>query len=319
MVKDFLYKGLFFPCLLSVFLTGCVKTPDPLLNIGTSRWPGYEVLFLARELGLHDETGIRLVELNSATEVIHAFRNRTLEVAALTLDEVLTLMQTEKDLKIILVMDISDGGDVLLGQPGIDSLDQLNGKKIGVENTAVGAVLLDSALTQAGLAIEEVTIVSLTVDEHFDAFIKRRIDAVATYEPVKTRLENRGAINLFDSSQIPGVIVDVLVTRASFADSHRKTLQKLVKAQFKALDFLKSNPDAAATLIAPRLEIKPSEVTASYEGLILPGIAENTTLMSGAMPPLLKTARELSRLMRRSGLIDELPETSSLLDNRFLQ
>lgn len=124
---------------MALLLLSCGPAPEPLLRIGTNTWPGYEPLYLARSLGYYEGSPITLVELTSASEVIHALRSGTLEGAALTLDEVLTLLDDGFDLKVVLVMDFSNGGDVLLAKPGIDSTADLRGKRIAVEYTAVGA------------------------------------------------------------------------------------------------------------------------------------------------------------------------------------
>ena len=43
---------------------GCTPDPEPILRVGTNVWPGYEPLYLARDLGYLDES-IRLVEYSS--------------------------------------------------------------------------------------------------------------------------------------------------------------------------------------------------------------------------------------------------------------
>lgn len=149
-------------CLAVVLLLSACTRPatESPLRIGTNNWPGYEPLYLARDLGHYKGTPIKLVELPSTSEVMHALRNRTLEGAALTLDETLTLLDSGFHLKIILVMDFSDGGDVLLAKPEIASLSALRGKRVAVEYTAVGAIILDAALNAAGLSASDITIVS---------------------------------------------------------------------------------------------------------------------------------------------------------------
>lgn len=62
------------------------------LRIGTLVWPGYEPLYLARERGYLDPKSVRLVEYPSNSEVTRAFRNRAIEAAALTFDEVHPLL-----------------------------------------------------------------------------------------------------------------------------------------------------------------------------------------------------------------------------------
>ena len=117
------------------FLVGEVVVAEPLA-VGTNVWPGYEPLYLARNLGYYNDS-IRLVEYSSATEVLRAIRNKLIDVATLTLDEVLLLRQSGVDVRSVLVTDISNGGDVIVARPGIETLADLKGRKVGVESTAL--------------------------------------------------------------------------------------------------------------------------------------------------------------------------------------
>lgn len=80
-------------CLLLAILAPLTHAGQ-VLRLGTNVWPGYEPLYLAAE---HEawpsRFNVRMVEYPSATEVLRAFRNRALEAAALTLDEVLLRQQ----------------------------------------------------------------------------------------------------------------------------------------------------------------------------------------------------------------------------------
>ncbi|MBF0266109.1 MAG: hypothetical protein HQL46_12645, partial [Gammaproteobacteria bacterium] len=98
--------------LINIVLTvSCTKESEPFLRVGTNLWPGYETLYLAQNKSFYNTDKIRLVELPSATEVMHAFRSKNIEVAALTLDEAMSLADTGLDIKVFLVMDISHGAD----------------------------------------------------------------------------------------------------------------------------------------------------------------------------------------------------------------
>ncbi len=310
-LKHLLFFGLFL-------LTGCEPPIQSTLKVGTNLWPGYEPLYLAQNLGLLENKAIKLVELPSATEVSRAFRNKALDVAALTLDESLVLLQYVPDLRIILVMDISKGADVLLAKPSIQSLAELKGKRVGVENTAVGAILLDGALQKAKLTISDIEFRSITADNHESAYNEGQIDAVVTFEPHKIRLMSQGAIKLFDSSQIPGRIVDVLVTRQSVIDTHKKILKIIVAAHFQALEYIKSSPDDAALRIAPRLGVKNNEVMKQFEGIILPGLPENQRYLSINTHALSKSIEELTALMSKKQLFFKTINTSQLIDGGFL-
>ena len=141
------------------FVTSCSIKPEPPLRIGINLWPGYEFLHVASVLDLYEENSINIVELSNATTVMQMLRNDQLEGAALTLDEALTLIDEGLDLKIILVTDISNGGDALLVKPEIETLQFLKDKSIAVENTAVGAIMLYSILKQANLKLSDIDVI----------------------------------------------------------------------------------------------------------------------------------------------------------------
>lgn len=272
--------------------------------VGTNVWPGYEPLYLARELKLFHMDDIKLAEYSSATQVLRAFRNETIQVGAITLDEMLLLRESGLDVCIILVTDISNGSDVILAQPGIKSMQDLKGKRVGVENTALGAYVLSRALQQAGMEPKDVNTVPLEIDEHLGAMEKKQIDAVVTFDPIKIRLQARGMELIFNSAMIPGEIVDVLVVRQETMALYQDRLIKLLEGWFQALYYLKTQPESAAKIMAPRMQIDPEGVLDSYKDLLLPGLEQNITMLSGPHPSLDQTMSRLSEIMKETSLLD---------------
>ncbi|QPG56357.2 ABC transporter substrate-binding protein [Shewanella eurypsychrophilus] len=300
---------------LTLILTACQPAQESPLRIASNTWPGYEPLYLARNLGHFDNTQVNLVEMTSASEVIHALRNHTIEGAALTLDEVLTVMEDGYDLKVILVMDFSNGGDVLLSKPDISSLAELKGKNIAVEYTAVGAILLNGALQAANLSAEDVNIIACSFDEH--QFCYLHADAVVTFEPNRTSILALGANQLFDSSQIPGRIIDVLAVHTKTLESHPRALNQLISGYFKAIDYFNQQPLAAAELMKDRMRLTPSAILASYEGLHLPSLAENIDLLRGESSKLEEIATDLSSFMRQRKLLSHEVSVKAIGTDQF--
>lgn len=85
---------------------------------------------------------LRLVELVSAAQVVRAWRNGEIDAATVILDEALRLAAESGDLELVLVTDISEGGDAIVGAPGITTFEALAGRRVSVERTATGTVLL---------------------------------------------------------------------------------------------------------------------------------------------------------------------------------
>lgn len=299
--------------LLVAGLSACAREgADPLTIAANGIWPGYQPLFLARDLGYLDEVPARLREMPSSSLAMAALRTRSVDAAALTLDEVFLLVQDGTETRAVLVMDVSSGADVLVGRPEIRGIGDLRGKRVGVESTALGAYMLSRALERGGLAAADVRVVPVALDLHERTYRERRVEAIVTFEPVRTRLLAEGARVLFDSSQIPGEIVDVLVVRQEVLRSQPGQLQRLLDAWYRALDHLRGDPEDACRRIARRAGIDCREIQASLGRIRIPDRAENERLLAGPSPALLSPAERLADVMLRNGLLRRQVEARRL-------
>ncbi len=297
----------------------CNQQSQDILRIGTNVWPGYEPLYLARELKYFKDVPIQLVEFTSATEVLRAYRNGVIELAALTLDEVLLLSQNGFNPKVILVMDISHGGDVILGKPEIKSLIELKGCRVGVESTALGAYVLSRAMQLGGLSFNDLKIIPLEVDEHERAFIQDRVDAIVTFEPTRSKLLKNGAVQLFDSTQISGEIVDVLIASKETVKMHKETIKALIQNWFYALNYLDKKPENSAHHMIKRLKMSTSQFQDSLAGLKLPTLDENRSLLTGETPALLKSAQKLKTIMLKENLLKNDVDITQIVNGQFVK
>lgn len=300
--------------------TGCwpAKAPQPPIRVGVNTWPGYAPLDLATQLQFYGEQQVQRVDYPSSTEVARSLRNNELEVAALTLDEAFLLLEAGVDARVFLVTDFSNGGDVVLAKPTISSLSALKGKRIGVEVNALGAYMLARALEQVGLSFADVSVVSVDLSAHEAAFSQGRVDAVVTFGTVRANLLAKGAKRLFDSSQIPGEIVDVLVARQATIDRSGVALQALLRGWFRALAYLQQSPQDAAEKMAPRQGLSSADFLASLKGLKLPNLDENQRLLSPKNGQLLAAARKLEQVMLKQKLLRRSLNLSSLFTDQLL-
>lgn len=302
-----------------LFAAGCSEQNATPLKLGTNVWPGYEPLYLARDIGVLSQDQIRLVEYPSASEVIRAFRNNSLDAASLTLDEALLLVQSGIPVKVLLVHDISDGGDVIMARPGISNIEQLRGRRVAVESGALGAYVLTRALELHGLGLDEIVTHSIDVNGHTQAYIDNHVDAAVTFEPVRTQLMNQGAVEIFNSSEIPGEIVDVLVVHEQIFKQREKALKHLVESWFEAIEYFASEPRKAAALMARRQKLSTDEVIASFDGLRLPDRAENIRLLDGPEAGLQQTLGKLNRILSERQLLRGPVDIGNMLSGQMVK
>ncbi len=223
-----------------------MREPETALRIGTNVWIGSEPLYLARELGRFDPAAVQLVEYPSASEVLRAFRNQAIDGMVISLDELFGLAADGFQPRIILVVDVSHGADVVVGRGGMRTMHDLKGKSVAVESSALGAFVLSRALALNGMQASDVNVVHLESNEQPSAFEKGKVDGAVTFDPYRTQFLRAGARTLFDSTQIPGEIVDLLAVRASVFEKHPKAIQALLSGWFGAIDYMKANPKDAA-------------------------------------------------------------------------
>ncbi len=304
-------------CLPLVATSGC-DSPGSLLRVGTNVWPGYEPLYLAREQGLYNNHHIKLVELPSASDVIDALRLGHLEGGALTLDEVLALVQEGQDLVIVLVFNISAGADMLMAHPDIHTLSDLRGKTIALETTAVGAMMLKSAMDFADLPDDSLHIRHMNLNDQLRAYQSGSIDAMITFEPYSTELARAGAKVLFDSSAIKGQIVDVLAVRRTVLEKQPQHLRELIEGYMQARQLMQTSPEASFAIMNQRLRLPDEQISTMFDGLELPDTEENRRLLSGEPSPLRRNADGLAQLMVKQKLMPAPPQLKQFTDPRFL-
>lgn len=292
---------------LMVSLAGC-QAPEPPLRVAMIQWVGYQPLYLAQSQGYFGAQPVRLADFNSNVESLRAFRNGDVEVAALTLDEVLLLNADAHDARVVLVMDYSQGADAIVGRPEYSDMVSLKGKRIGVESTAAGAYMLARSLEHAGLTTEDVDIVKIGAENQTQAYRDGSVDALVTYEPTRTQLIKLGARELFNSTQIPGEIVDVLAVRGSVLEERPEAVTALLSGWFRAVNYAQAQPDDAAQRLAPRLGLSAQEYRDAVAGIRLPTLSENCALLNSPADQLKTTVARLQTLMARMGLLTA-PET----------
>ncbi len=288
----------------ALFLS-CVQEPLPMLTVGSNQWPGYEAMYLAKSMGLYEQEEIKLVEFSSATEVLDALHAGLLDAAALTLDEYLEAKIHGSDLTMVLIFDYSAGADALLAKPEIKELADLKGKKIAVESSAVGAVMLYSALAAAGLTDEDIIKVYSTPNEHVLNYDRGLVDAVVVFEPVLSQLKLLGAQPLFDSLQVPGLIVDVLAVRSTALKEKHQQIQHLVDGYFKALAWLNSDKAKALNKMAWHLGMNAEQLALALEKIHILQQDENQAMLAGDRPAIMHNIKQLTQMMRKAGLIKE--------------
>jgi len=288
---------------LALALASCMGEPERALRIGTNAWIGGEPLYLARDLGRLPADTVQLVEYPSASEVMRAFRNQAIDGMVISLDELFGLAVDGLQPRIILVIDVSSGADVVVGRSGMRTMRDLKGKSVAVESSALGAFVLSRALAINGMQAADVNVVHLESNEQPSAFEKGQVDGAVTFDPYRAQFLKAGGKTLFDSSQIPGEIVDLVAVRASVLEKQPKAVQALLSGWFDAIDYMNREPLEAARRMGVRQQVSGEQFLETQRGLHVPSRSENLKMLDGTTPELAVTGRRLMSLMLEAKLL----------------
>jgi NitT/TauT family transport system substrate-binding protein len=292
----------------------CGDPPQPPLAVGLNTWVGYDPLVLARDRGLCDTKQVKVVELISSAEALRHLRNGLLDAAGLTMDEALRLVDSGFDVRIVALLDTSAGADVVVAAPHITSLQKLRGEHIAVEEATVGTLVLERLLQKAQLRREDVTVLRLDATQHKTALLSDRVAAAVSYAPIDSAIRAQGFRPIFDSRQMPGEIVDVLVVRTEVLRDRPGAVDALMAAWAAGLNVMQLDPSGAATSLAPGADLTTAQYKAVQRGLRFYTPAESLAMLAGDPPPLAAQGEAVARLMLDLGLLGQAPNWAALID-----
>lgn len=300
--------------LLSV-LPGCRRART--LRVGIHPWIGYETLHLARDLNwLAPE--IVLQENKDLSATASKLQAGEIDAGCLTLDEVIRLRSEGVPVAVALVFDVSAGADVVLVRPHIRRLRDLAGKRICMEKSSLGYLMLEKVLEAANLREDAVRVLECPPERQLEIWRKKETDAIIAYEPNVTLLQREGADRLFDSRQMPELIFDVLAVRTDRLDGQDENLLGLIQAHFQGLEHLQRNRQDALYRIAAYQNISATDVQYALSGISLPSLVANRAYLSGANPRLKNAMAIISQSMLRHGYLKPGYREADILASTWL-
>ena len=263
--------------LFAVAMLSMSARADDHLKIGYSDWPGWVAWEVAIEKGWFKEAGVNVsFEWFDYVASMDAFAAGQLDAVAMTNGDTLVTGATGGKGVMILVNDYSNGNDMIVAAPGIKSVKELKGKKVGVEVGFVGHLLLLNALEKAGLTEADVELVNVPTNETPQVLASGDVSAIVAWQPNSGQAlaQVPGSTRIYSSRNEPGLIYDVLaVTPASLA-KRRDDWEKVVKVWYQVVDYIndpKTRADAIS-IMAARVGLSPEKYAPLLEGTQILGL-----------------------------------------------
>lgn len=259
--------------LLSTLLAMGLAIPasaEPL-KIGYSDWPGFTILEVAKQKGWFKEAGVD-VELAwfDYLPSLDAFSAGKIDAVTCVATDALVNGANGAKSKLIAILDYSNGSDMIIGAPGVTSIKDLKGKKVGLEVTLMEHLLLLKALETNGMNQSDVELVNTATNETPQTLGSGKVAAVGAWYPVSGQALKQvaGSKAIFTSSDVKGLIYDVLAVSPTSLGKRKDDWAKVVAVYYKCVDYL-MNPatkDDAIKIMAARAGAEVAEYAAAIPG-----------------------------------------------------
>jgi len=249
------------------------------LKIGYSDWPGWVAWEVAVQKGWFKEAGVDVnFEWFEYVPSMEAFAAGKIDAVCMTNGDALVTGATGAPSKAILINDFSNGNDMVVGQPGIKSIKDLKGKKVGVEIGFVDHLLLLKGLAANGMTESDVELVNVPTSETPKALASGDVSAIAAWQPNSGQALKAvpGSTSIYSSADVPGLIYDVLAVNPASLSERPEDWKKVIKVWYKVVDYLndpKTQADAIK-IMAARVNLSPEEYAPFLKGTKILTLAE---------------------------------------------
>jgi NitT/TauT family transport system substrate-binding protein len=238
---------------LTVLLPGAAPAVETY-RIAWSHYTGWEPWELARNSGILDKWGakygikIQLDLINDYIESINLYTGGAYQGCVMTNMDALTIPAVGGvDSTALIIGDFSNGNDGIVIKNG-NTVADLKGRQVKLVELSVSHYLLARALSMNGMQEKDLKLINTSDADIAAVFAADKNGAVVTWNPplMQTRNE-KGAKMVFDSSKIPGEIIDMMVVRSDAPDKLKKAL---VGAWYETMQVISSKNKAAMDAIA---------------------------------------------------------------------
>jgi NitT/TauT family transport system substrate-binding protein len=189
---------------------------------------------------------IKLTQVNEYVESINQYTAGTFDACVMTNMDTLTIPAAGGvDSTVLIVGDFSNGNDGVVLKGKGKTLTDIKGQKVNLVELSVSHYLLARALSSVGMRERDLKIINTSDADIVAAFSAPATTAVVTWKPQLSEvLSAPNAQLVFDSSKIPGEILDLMVVKTDVLNANPKLGKALVGAWYETLALMFKN-DAA--------------------------------------------------------------------------
>lgn len=264
-------------------LSAATTMAEPL-KISYSDWMGYLPWDIAQQKGFFKNRGVEVdLKWFEYMPAIDAFAANQVDAVSCAASDALVMTATGTRNIMILMHDYGNGNDQIIAKPGINSIKDLKGKKVGVEIGVISHIFLLKALEENGMTEDDVTLVNMSNSQAAQVFASDEIDAVAAWQPATGQALEAvaGSKDIANSSEVLNVVYDGLFVSPQSLRARRDEWQKVVEAWYDAMAFMRepANRDEVLKILSSRINMSPEKYAPLLPGTYVVNQEETIALL----------------------------------------
>lgn len=249
-------------------ITGINAQKKTEFKVAWSIYAGWNPWAYAKESGILDkhaqENGIKinLVKMDYIPS-IEAYTSKEVDACVMTNMDALTIPVASGIPSVAVILgDFSNGNDALLVRDNL-TIEQLAGQRVSLVEYSVSHYLLSRALDKKGMKDDDVKVINVSDSDIAPAFISNKDQkAVVTWNPlVMEIMQTPGITDIFNSSAIPGEVLDMMMVNKKVLDSNPALAKALNGAWFEVMAIMSARSAKAENALGTMAKAGGSSVT----------------------------------------------------------
>ena len=312
---------------VSLFVATAFAAGPAPVKLATVVWIGYGPFYVADALDLYKKYNLKvsLQVFNDPALIPAAISAGAVDGGMLTYDQVVGQVAAGRNMKVVMPIDYSNGGDAIVAETSIKKVSDFKAKKIGYNPLSPSDFLLSYALKINGMGEKDISPISMTPEAVPAAMASGQLPIGVTYEPSLSQILSQGGGKkfkvIFSSKDAPGLIADVLVFDEKVIKAKPAEIKGIMKAYLDGMAYMKAKPDESAKIIGKFMGVSAAEVKEQLGGVYNISAAE--------MPKAFVKAKEttsyyasgqiIGELLKAKGQITTIPPTEATFDASFVK
>jgi NitT/TauT family transport system substrate-binding protein len=297
-------------------------SPEPgAIRLGSSPWIGGGPWEIAKKKGLFAALGlddVEIVNFTADTDMNAAMAAGHLEAGVLATHTAIAFLQAGLPVKVVMLMDISTTADAIISDGSVTDIKGLKGMNVAYEEGSTSDILLNYALAQNGMTIDDIVKVPMPAADAGAAVIAGQVPVAVTYEPYLSLAmkQNPNVFHVFDAATAPGLISDVLAVTETFAKEKPGQVMALIKAWNAGLADYLADTTGGRTIIAEAVGATLDDLNTAFDGVQYYSLADNARELHGDFAAKVMPAVQVAA--QQSGMLSEAVDLSKLIDTQFV-